>query len=69
MIDEQLVQMACFSADFIAMQNRDLPEAKRVEAIVRRVLEALEANGCITVTPLEDRDLFYTPAPPYSGEW
>jgi len=39
--------------------------ADRTRAVVRRALEALEANELITVKPLEEWPDTYAPYPPY----
>lgn len=65
-IFNELVQNATISADDVAIGFRGT-NADRTQAIVRRALEALEANGMITVVPVEQWPPFYTPFPPYTG--
>lgn len=63
-VTDELVRNACFSADEVAMEFYD-SGADRTRAVVRRALEALEANELITVKPLEEWPDTYAPYPPY----
>ena len=60
----RLTQNACFSADAIAIGFPGTG-AERTRATVQRALEALEANGLITVVPQENWPEWYVPEPPY----
>lgn len=63
-VDDRLVQNAVLAADEVAISFQGT-NADKTRAVVRRALEALEANGLITVTPEEDRPMFFAPFPPY----
>jgi hypothetical protein len=64
MISDILVRNACFSADAVAVGFIGT-EADKTRAIVRRALEALEANGMIKVVPESEWPSWYIPDPPY----
>lgn len=59
-----LIRNACFSADSVAIEFEGTT-SKFTEAVVTRALEALIANGLISVTPLEEWPEYYMPDPPY----
>ena len=61
---EEAVRNARFSADSVAMADHPTP-AKKTEAIVRRTLEALLANGIIEIKPIDEWPPFYSIDPPY----
>lgn len=63
-VDDQLVQDGVLAADEVAIGFRGT-DAEKTRAVVRRALEALEANGLITVTPVDERPMFFAPFPPY----
>lgn len=67
-IDARLVQNATLAADEVALspEFQSLTGAAKTRALVERALEALEANGLITVTPEADRPFFFAPFPPYN---
>lgn len=60
-----LMQLACFSADEVAIGFQGT-QAARTAAVIERAIEALVANGVITVTPREQWGLLYAPYPPYT---
>lgn len=59
-----LVRNACFSADSVAVDFTGA-SLNLTRALVTRALEALLANGLISVTPLEEWPDYYIPDPPY----
>lgn len=61
---DALVQLACMSADDVAIGFQGT-NAERTRAIVRRAIEALVANCIITIAPIDSWPGFYTPFPPY----
>ena len=63
---QALVQDATMSADAVAMQPH-LTHAEATRAIVRRAIEALAANGRITVVPIEQWPDAYVIDPPYDS--
>lgn len=65
-IDVNLLQNACIAADDVAIRFQGT-DSERTRAVVQRALEALEANGLITVVPEEDRPFFFAPFPPYNN--
>jgi len=72
---KNLVRNACLSADVVAVGFQGT-NAEKTRAILTRALEALEANGLIRVTPIEEWPHFYFLDPPYSaagfeiqGDW
>lgn len=68
---EQLVRNASMSADSAVLdlvQNsggRFPTGAERTRVAIQRALEALEANGLITVKPLSEWPEYYSVDPPY----
>lgn len=67
-VDKELVHNACFSADEVAM-GFEGTGAERTRAVIERALEALIANGLITMTPKKDWPEYYVPFPPYRPPW
>ena len=67
-----LVRNACMSANSVVI-GPDAPTgltgAERTRIIVERALEALEANGLITVAPADAWPDYYIPDPPYRSPW
>jgi hypothetical protein len=63
---DYLVQNACFSADSVAVGFEGTP-AQKTHAVITRALEALEANGLISITPLDDWPIAYAADPPYKN--
>ena len=61
-----VVQSACFAADQVAMEFLGTPAAK-TQAVLQRALEALVANGLISVVAEEDWPFIFEPFPPYKN--
>lgn len=66
---EWVVRNACFSADIVAMERTAAGDtgAQVTEAIIKRSLEALVANGIIAIKDPDDWPPFYVPDPPYKS--
>lgn len=68
-VTDQVVQLGCLAADEIVFLDyesaKPMTGAERTRAIVRRTLEALEANGVIYIVPDENHPFFFKPFPPY----
>lgn len=67
-VTDQLVQLGCLAADEVVFSNlkgTQMTGAQKTRAIVRRTLEALEANGVIYVVSDENHPFFFKPYPPY----
>lgn len=64
-VTDQVVHLATLAADEVAIYGRYDTPAEKTEAIVRRALEALEANGVIYIVPDENHPFFYKPFPPF----
>lgn len=58
-----LVQNACFAADAVAI-GFEGTGAEKTRAVIAKALEALEANGMIVVTPIEEWPTLFFPDPP-----
>lgn len=67
-IPDPLILNACFSADSVAIGFKG-SSADLTKAIVQRTLEALEANGMITIIPEREWPEYYIPDPPYKAPW
>ena len=61
-----VVQSACFAADQVAMEFLGTPAAK-TQAVLQRALEALVANGLISVVAEEEWPFVFAPVPPYKN--
>ena len=61
-----VVQSACFAADQVAMGFLGTPAAK-TQAVLQRALEALVANGLISVVAEEEWPFVFAPFPPYKN--
>lgn len=61
---DALIRNACLAADEVAIGFQGTA-AEKTRAVIERALEALIANGQITVVPIEDWPHWYIPAPPY----
>lgn len=67
-VSDQTVQLACLAADEVVLLDNlanPMTGAEKTRAIVRRALEALEANGVIYIVPDENHPFFFRPFPPY----
>lgn len=66
-----LVRNGTMSANAVAigLNATTLTGAERTRIIVERTIEALEANGLITVVPADEWPDFYIPDPPYRSPW
>ena len=67
-VTDQVVHLGCLAADevvFLNMNATSMTGAEKTRAIVRRTLEALEANGVIYIVPDENHPFFFKPFPPY----
>jgi hypothetical protein len=64
---QYLVQQACYSADGVAIDRKaeGATGAEVTRAVIARALEALEANGYITVVPPAEWPDWFVPEPPY----
>jgi hypothetical protein len=63
-VSKQVIQFGVLSADDVAIGFVGTG-AERTRAIVTRALEALEANGVISIVPDEKLPPYYVPFPPY----
>lgn len=68
-VSEQVVQLGCLAADEVVFFNYEnathMTGAEKTRAIVKRALEALDANGIIYIVPDENQPFFFRPFPPY----
>ncbi len=63
---DMVVQNGCFSADAL-ISNFQGTGAEKTRLTIQRALEALEANGIITINDTDIWPNYYIPDPPYKG--